>query len=95
MRVTLRLMSILAVQAKLKPGEALDFELPAGVTLADLLVAMDERIGDRLPSQTWNREIHQFSYQVLFLVDNLQTRDLSTPLQDGSTVMAMVPIAGG
>ncbi|MDY7040900.1 MAG: MoaD/ThiS family protein [Chloroflexota bacterium] len=88
-------MSILAVHAKLKPGEELTFELPAGATLADLLAAMDGRIGDRLPTQFWDRETRQFNRQILFVVDDSQTRDLATPLRDGSTVMAFVPIGGG
>lgn len=95
MKVTLKLMSILAVQAKLKPNEVLSFELPESATLADLLIAMGDQIGERLPPQTWNRKTCQFSSSVVFLINNKQTADLSTPLQDGGTVMAFIPISGG
>jgi molybdopterin converting factor small subunit len=95
MKVNLKLMNILAVQAKLKPNEVLSFELPDKSTLADLLVAVDRQIGERLPAQTWNRDTCQFNRQVLFAIGNVLTRDPSTPLQDGVTVMAFVPMSGG
>lgn len=95
MNVNLRLMSILAVQAKVKPNELLSFELPEGATLADLLDAADARIGEHLPRQTWNRETKRFHSQVSLLVNGRRAEDPSFPLQDGNTVMAMVAIAGG
>ena len=95
MHVSLKFMSILAVQAKLGANETLTFELPSGATLADLLAVMDSQIGERFPPQTWNRDTCQFNKQVLFLVNNTQISDLSTPLQDGDIVRVYVPISGG
>lgn len=95
MVINLKLMSILATNAGLKPNETVQFELPDGATLQQLLLAIDDRFGTVLPPRLWDREAHQFTQHVTLILDGAIAGDLNQPMHDQATVMALVSIAGG
>jgi len=95
MLVTLKLTGFLAMRANLKPGEVLQFQLPDDATLADLFSIFDGKIGERMPSNLWNRSTRSFHDSVMIMINGQQVKDLHTPLQDGSAITALLPMAGG
>lgn len=95
MLVTLKLTGFIAMRANLKPGEVLQFQLPDDATLADLLSTFDAKMGERMPSNLWNRKTLSFHDSVMMMVNGQHVKDPGTPLQDGSAITALLPMAGG
>lgn len=95
MLVTLRLTGYLSVRAGLKPGEVLQFDLPAQSTLNDLYSAFDAKMGAHMPANLWNRETLSFHDSIMVMVNNQQQKERGYQLQEGSSVTALLPIAGG
>jgi molybdopterin converting factor small subunit len=95
MVVSMRLVGYLALQAGEKPGEQLRFELPEGATLAELFDRFDGQVGQKMPGNIWDPSKKRFHPSVMIMVDNQVTRDGTVRLREGSSVMAMLPMAGG
>lgn len=95
MLVTLRLTGFLSTRAGLKPGELLQFELPENAALTDLFSAFDAKMGQRIPANLWNRETLSFHDSIMMMVNGQHVKDRNTPLQEGSSITALLPMAGG
>ncbi len=83
------------MRANLKPGEVLQFQLPEGARLVDLFATFDEKVGGRMPANLWNRTTRSFHESIMIMVDGQQVKDPHTPLREGSSVIALLPMAGG
>jgi molybdopterin converting factor small subunit len=72
----------------------LDFELPDGATLGDLLDRIGAEYGERLDS-LWNVRERRFRGPVVTETDGKVLRDRATPLRDRQTVRLHKAIVGG
>jgi hypothetical protein len=52
-------------------------------------------MGARMPANLWNRETLSFHYSIMFMVNGQQQKERGFQLQEGSSVTALLPIAGG
>ena len=70
-------------------------QLKEHATLADLLLAIDERWGAALPHYLWDAAQKKFRGAVFFLINEEVVRDLRTPLADGTQIALLKAIVGG
>lgn len=63
--------------------------------LQDLLLEIDRRWGNDLPTYLWDPAKKQFRGSVYFLIDKEVVQDLRTPLNDGLQVELMKALVGG
>jgi molybdopterin converting factor small subunit len=75
--------------------ETHEIELPTGATLADLLVCVEERWGDKLPASLWNDREHRFRGPVVIRVGERVTRDRTAVLSDGQGISFYRALVGG
>jgi len=48
-----------------------------------------------MPANLWNRTTRSFHESIMIMVDGQQVKDPHTPLREGSSVIALLPMAGG
>jgi hypothetical protein len=75
--------------------EAHEVDLPEGATLADLLVRVEKRWGNRLPASLWNDREHRFRGPVVIKVGDRVTRDRTVVLSDGQGIRIYQALVGG
>ncbi len=76
-------------------GDEQRLELAEGATLAALLVAIEDSLGDRLPASLWNRREHRFRGPVVLRVGGRIVRDRATVLADGEEIGIHQALVGG
>ena len=75
-------------------------DLPEHTRLRDILEYIAEHWGDQFPTQFWDSQKRQFQPAVMMLVnqrriDQDQTDELNTPLEDGHEVRFVYAAVGG
>lgn len=76
-------------------GNRHEVELPEGATMRDLMVLIDKRWGDQLPSRFWDPKRKRFQGPVLIMSEGIDVLDPDLPLQDQQQIMLLVPLSGG
>lgn len=93
--VPVRFTAMLARSLELRSSDLVAFELEAGGTYGELLVAIGERFGERFPPNTWDPQARRFHPHVGALQHGTPLRDPAAVLQPDLEVTFLVGIAGG
>jgi molybdopterin synthase sulfur carrier subunit len=95
--IIVRVRTILTLKKVLGKGEV-EFPVPEGTTLRELLTMIVDRWGDELASRLFNRKTGAILPHIRLMVNGRDIAFLDrmeTILQDGDDVLILPPVSGG
>lgn len=92
MKVKVRFLGVLVRYAR---EGTVEFALPQGATVMELLGEIGRRFGEQFPEDLWSREASLFASQVLMIRDQTTLQNQTIRLHEGDEIIVVRPIGGG
>ena len=76
-------------------AEKISIELPEKAKVSDLLIQIDQTMGDHIPDFLWNKAESRFRGPVVITLNKKVVTDLSINIFDGQEIKIYKPLVGG
>lgn len=73
----------------------IDYELPRGARVSDLMLEVGRKYGSRLPDQMWDAERERFHSTIIAIRKGSPPINSDEPLRPGDEIYIISRIAGG